>query len=146
MKRISLKAIVIGGITDLVLTNLLAIPFVAFVVVNAGLTQLPKDQVQSALTTTIHSNGALYAMQILLGLIATGFGGYVAAWIAKHDEVLNGTLASWTCFALSAYSIATGDREMALSMHVGLVLASVSCAAFGGYLRRAPPTQTRIPV
>jgi TRAP-type C4-dicarboxylate transport system permease large subunit len=67
MTRISVQAILAGGLTGLLVTNLLAIPFVAFVVMNAGLTRLPKDQMQVALAATIQANGALHAMQILLG-------------------------------------------------------------------------------
>jgi nitrate/nitrite transporter NarK len=146
MKKISLNAVLAGGITDLLVTNLLGIPFVAFVVVNAGLARLPKDQVQAALMSTIHANGALHAMQLLLGLIATGVGGYVAAWIAKHDAVLHGALASWTCVALGIYSMVSGDNSTPLAMTLGLMLASVICAAFGGYLRHPADSRTRIPV
>jgi hypothetical protein len=146
MKKISLNAVLAGGIADLLVTNLLSIPFIAFVVVNAGLARLPKEQVQAALMSTIHANGALHAMQLLLGLIATGIGGYVAAWIAKRDAVLHGALASWTCVALGIYSILSGENSTPAAMTLGLMFASVVCAAFGGYLRHPADPRTRIPV
>jgi hypothetical protein len=146
MTRISVQAILAGGLTGLLVTNLLAIPFVAFVVMNAGLTRLPKDQMQVALAATIPANGALHAMQILLGLIATGIGGYAAAWIAKHNQVLNGALASWTCIAVGLSTILSRENSMPLLINVGLMLASIACAAFGGYLRHPPEATTRVPV
>ena len=46
--KISFKGIVIGGITDVVLSGILGIPFSIYVIASRGLASLPKDQLGSA--------------------------------------------------------------------------------------------------
>ena len=45
-------------------------------------------------TAVVHQHAPLYCANLLLGLIASGLGGYVAARIAKRNELLNAALSS----------------------------------------------------
>jgi hypothetical protein len=42
-----------------------------------------------------HATPWLYGAQLLVGLACSVLGGYVAAWLAKHDELLNRTLSAF---------------------------------------------------
>jgi hypothetical protein len=85
MKRISFKGVVVGGIADIISTNILAIPFVIFVIATRGLLHMPKDQVGAAFTHVVHASTLLYGVQQLIGFCCSMFGGYIAARIADHD-------------------------------------------------------------
>jgi hypothetical protein len=89
--RVSIVAVVIGGITDVVASSLLAIPLVIYVIVKYDLLHAPKGS--AAIVSSIHSSAGLYGLQLSIGLGCSVLGGYVAAWIAKHDELLNGVVS-----------------------------------------------------
>ena len=42
--------------------------------------------------------------QILIGLFCSVFGGYLAGRLAKHEELVNGLLASFLCVGIAVYS------------------------------------------
>ena len=64
MRKISIKGVLLGGITDVLNTNILAIPLIIYVMAKMDWSHTPKDQLNAAI-----------------------LGGYVAARLAKHDEL-----------------------------------------------------------
>jgi hypothetical protein len=136
LKRISVVAVLVAGITDILLTALLSLPIIVYVYANGGIFALPKAQQQIAALNFIHSSVALYSASFLVGAFCSVLAGYLAAWIAKHDEVLNGALSSflWVGSDLYAFSLGqfSGPPWLAITF---LPLAPVLGAA-GGYLRR----------
>jgi hypothetical protein len=131
--RVSIVGITVGGITDVVATNILAIPVVVYTMAKFDLFHTPQDS--SAITNAIHTNPALYGLQLLIGLGCSVLGGYVAARIAKHDELLNGALSSFLCIAIGVYSLGRGKIPGSLSVAILLLIASPLFAFLGGYLR-----------
>jgi hypothetical protein len=123
-----------GGITDVVATSILAIPVVVYVMVKFDLLRTPHDP--SAITNAIHASPSLYGLQLLIGFGCSVLGGYVAAWIAKHDELLNGALSSSLCIAIGVYSFARGKMLGTLPVEILLLSASPLGAFLGGYLKR----------
>jgi hypothetical protein len=80
--------------------------------------------------------GVLYAALVLNELAFATLGGYLAALLARHDELLNGGLSSF--LRLLEYGFLTsnsaGDHAAtvrALLFPFGVLV----CAALGGYLR-----------
>ena len=135
MKRISIKAVIIGSITDIVVTNLFTFPLIIYVSVTHNLHSMPKDQISKALTQILHHDPVIYSIQVLLGAIASVLGGYVAGRIAKHDEILNGTLAAFLCVGSGLYALFFSSTSMhPLHYIFGFISSPVFCA-FGGYLR-----------
>jgi hypothetical protein len=122
-----------GGITDVVATNILAIPVVVHVMFKFDLWHTSHDP--SAVTNAIHASPTLYGLQLLIGFGCSVLGGYVAAWIAKHDELLNGAVSSFLCIAIGIYSLARGKMSGSLTVEILLLIASPLCAFLGGYLR-----------
>src|ERR1700730_16739332 len=86
--RVSFVGVVIGGIVDVFASSLLALPLVIYVMVRYELLDAPKGS--AAIASSIHSSAWLYGLQLAIGLACSALGGYVAAWIAKHNELLNG--------------------------------------------------------
>src|SRR4051812_13143051 len=94
------KAIIVGGITDVGLSMLLGIPFSIYVASSRGLRELPARQMSTAIITAVQSSVGLSALQFAIGFSCSVLGGYVAATIAKRNELLNGLLASWLCVGI----------------------------------------------
>jgi hypothetical protein len=90
MRSISIRAVLIGGISDIVLSNLLGIPLAIYVISSGGLSHLPKDQLQGAVVSAMHANPGLFAAQLGIGYVCSIAGGFIAAWITKGRRLLNG--------------------------------------------------------
>jgi ABC-type Mn2+/Zn2+ transport system permease subunit len=101
-----------------------------------NLSRVPKDQIGARMTAALHGNLPLYVGELLVGLACSALGGYIAARIAKHDELLNGLLSSFLCVALGIYTMASGKDTNALWLQILLLVASPACALLGGALMR----------
>ncbi len=134
MSKVSIKAVVLGGIVDIVSSILLAIPFSLYVTLHIDLSNVPKDRVASTINAATQANIPLYLTELLIGLACSVLGGYVAARLAKQDELLNGALSSFLCVALGIYTITAGKDSHALWVQILLLLASPVLALLGGYL------------
>ena len=135
MRKVSVKAVLIGGVADVVFSTVLGIPLGIYVMTSRGILRLPKEQMQAAVESAIHASMGLFAIQLLIGLGCSVLGGYIAARIAKHDELLNGVLASWLCLALGIYSLAAGNRSVPVILGLLLIAITPACYWLGSYLR-----------
>jgi uncharacterized membrane protein YfcA len=136
MRRISVKGVLIGGIVDIVASVVLGLPFALYVMLKVDLSHTPNAQASAAVTAAIHGNVPMYVAQLLVGLACSVLGGYVAAWLAKHDELLNGALSSVRCVALSIYTFSTGKDSNPQWLQVLLLVGSPLLALLGGDLMR----------
>ena len=143
MSKISMKGVLIGAVVDVITSVLLGVPLAIYAMSKLDLTHTPKEQIGSALTAAIHGSIPLHLAELLVGLCCSVLGGYVAAWLAKRGEVLNGALSSFLCLALGVYAVASGKDSNAHWVQVLLFVGSFACASLGGYLRLR---QNRIPV
>ncbi len=132
MNKISVKGVLVGGVTDVVATVILTIPLIVYMIATE-LTGSPTDE--AAVMAAIRANTLLYGLQSLLGLACSVLGGYVAARVARHDELLNGLLASFLSVAFGVYSLAAGKDSGASLLPVLLLFASPLCSGLGGHLR-----------
>ena len=137
--RVSIVSIVIGGITDVVSSSVLALPVIIYVMVKYDLFRLATGP--TAIPTLIHSSVWLYGLQLGIGLGCSVLGGYVAAWMAKHNELLNGALSSFLCTAIGVYSVLSGKDSQSVVVQIFLLAAAPAFALLGGYLRQ---TQKRV--
>jgi hypothetical protein len=135
MNKLSLKGIVLGGLTDMFATSILAFPVVAFLMAKIDLTHTPKDQVQAAVHAALQANTPLYVLQMLIGAAGSVLGGYIGAWIAKHDEPLNGSLTSFLCVALGIYTLVAKAGSGSPLLEAAGFVASPALGLLGGYLR-----------
>ncbi len=141
--RVSIVPIVIGGITDVVASGVLTLPVVIHVMVKHDLLRSAKSP--AAIASSIHSIAWLQGLQLGIGLGCSVLGGYVAAWMAKRDELLNGLLSSFLCIALGVYSIISGKDSRSVVVQIFLLVAAPAFAFFGGYLRLTQKRMGRRP-
>lgn len=133
--KVSLKGVLIGGIVDNLSTSFLGLPLAIYALSKVDLAHTPKDQLAPAIVAVIHAIPWLNSAQLVIGFTGSGVGGYVAAWLSKHDEVLNGALSSFLCVAIGIYSIAYGKDSHSHWVQVLMLLSAPVCGFFGGYLR-----------
>jgi hypothetical protein len=136
MRKVSIKGVFIGGIVDVVSSIVLGLPFGFYAMSKVDLSNIPKDQKSAALAVVVHQDFPLYLGELVVGLLCSVPGGYVAAWLAKHDELLNGGLSSFLCVFLGIYTMVSGKDPSALWVQTLLLLASPVFALIGGELMR----------
>lgn len=136
MDKVSVKGVLIGSIVDVGGSVVLGLPFAIYAMSKIDLSSTPSAQTSAAVTAAIHRNVPLYVGQLFIGLACSVLGGYVAAWLAKHDELLNGVLSSFLCVTLGIYTMASGKDSNALWVQILLLLASPAFALVGGDLMR----------
>lgn len=135
MKNISIKGVIFGAVTDIASTNILAIPLMGYIIISYHLAELPKDQVSSALMQVLRSDPVLFSTQLLLGSFCSILGGYVAARIAKSNEITNGALAAFLCVGSGLYALFFTHSSMPIWQHLLGFILSPALSAFGGFLR-----------
>lgn len=118
MRGISIKAVLVGGVTDIGLSILLSALLQAF---------FGSGQVNPA--------GALFVVQLIVGLGCSVLGGYVAASIAKEERVLNGLVASALSVALGLFSMAEGLVPLSIGVQLLLIVVTPVCYLVGASLR-----------
>lgn len=125
----------VGGIVDVVSSSLMGIPLAVYALSKVDVAHTPKEQLGSAIVAVSHGTPWLHAMQLLVGLGCSVLGGYVAASLAKHDELLNGTLSAFLCVAIGIYSIASGKDSNAHWVQGLILISAPLCGFLGGYMR-----------
>lgn len=129
--KISIKGVLIGGIVDIVATNLLAIPIAAYAMVSLH----RNDVSQAAILHAIHSSPVLLSLQMVVGVLCSLLGGYLAARIARREAILNGAASSWLCLCFGIYSLFIAHTTALSALHIGGLVVSPVVGALGGYLR-----------
>jgi hypothetical protein len=135
MSRISVKAILVGGGVDVVTSFLLGIPFVIYGMAKFRPTRTSSGQVPTNLAIAMHADVPLYTSQILVGLACSVLGGYIAARLAKNNELLNAGLSSFLCVSIGIYAISSGKDLDAQWVQILVLIAGPVCAVGGGLLR-----------
>ena len=137
MHQLSAKGILIGGLTDVVLSGILGIPLTIYVIASRNLSLLNRERMQAAVIAAVHESVALHSVQLLIGVSCSVLGGYVAGRIAKRSELLNGMLASWLCVGIGVYYLALGKSSEPWGLHMLLIGVTPLCYLLGAYLERA---------
>ena len=131
IKKISFKGVIIGSVVDVVGTNIFGMFLGIGIAIHYGLTKLPPAEMANQLKVLIEQSSTVAIFGMLVGGLFTVLGGYIAARIAKRNELLNGTLASFLCvfFALLAVGSAPFGKVI-----IGVVVNPI-LGFIGGYLR-----------
>jgi len=132
MNRISLKGVVIGNITDILSTNVVLLPVQIYILVSSGLSL---ENAAGSITEILKASTLFFVSSCILGGLCSVLGGYVAARIAKHDELLNGGLSSILCVASGVYVLMSGRAADQLWTHLVFLPLSVALGVLGGFLR-----------
>jgi hypothetical protein len=136
MRGLSLAAILLGGVVDVFLSSAFGTLLVFEAVYTRGLNRVPKEQLQGAITSLMHNDVRLYAMQMSIGFACSIIGGWVAASIAKERRLLNGVLASWLCVSIGIVSLLRRYDAMSLAAHALLIGVTPLCYLLGAAIRQ----------
>jgi hypothetical protein len=124
-KRVSLLGVITGSIVA-VLGRQMGSSFVgAFI----GIQLEPSGTAAPA--NLGYTNPSLVFIALLVTALFSILGGYTAATIARHNEMLNGALSSFLAILLAVCSIFTDPLYLAMLT----LISSPLFAALGGYLR-----------
>jgi hypothetical protein len=134
MKRISLKGVAIGNIADIISTNVILLPVIVYIVASSTSGSLPDHGAGSSAEILRGSTPFLVSSSVLGGICSV-LGGYVSARIAKHDQVLNGSLSSILCVGSGVYGLISGTAASHSWLHLAYLPLSPALGALGGLLR-----------
>ena len=127
MSKVSIKGVLLGAFADTILSSIAVILVIFFIVFLSHLLHQPRE--------VFHRYGILWAILILIGFSFSLLGGYVAALVAKHDELLNGGLSSFLCAGIYFVFILTHKSHYPAVAQWLELAASIVFATLGGYLR-----------
>src|SRR5262245_41028714 len=146
MRKISIIGVLIGGVVDIVATNVAAIPIVLYVMAaSPSLAALPQAEQTAAVMAAIKASVGLYLTLGVLGAICSVLGGYVAALLAKRAHMLNGALSAYLCVGSGIWALFAGHPQLPTWLHLLLLPLSPGLGAVGGYVR-ALQVRRRVPV
>jgi hypothetical protein len=128
------KAVIVGGLTDVILSNILGLMFHVYVEHSQGLEEVPAEQLTAAVIAATQASFALLVAQYFIGGLCSILGGYAAAAIAKSNELLNGVLSSWLCVGIGAYAIFSNAFGIPLWQLIVFVVTTPLVYLAGAYL------------
>jgi hypothetical protein len=133
MRIRTVVGIAIGGVVDIVATNILSLIFMIYVAVYIAFAHAG-EQPRPDLAVMLNESPPLHMSLTVLGLTASAIGGYVAALIARRSFVVCGALSAWLCVTLGLVALFGGSTapwwEHALSSALSPTLGTI-----GGFLR-----------
>jgi MFS family permease len=135
VSHFSFKAVLTGGVVDVVGSTAIAFTMAVVVAMQTDLTSVPPSEQARALTEATQNGSGLHRAGLLLGGLFSIVGGYVAARVAKRGEILNGALSAAACLLLGIWTLATGAIHLPLWQHLFFFALSPALGGFGGYLR-----------
>ena len=137
MRRISIPGVLVGGVVDIIATNLLMIPvaFAAADMASGNFAGVAREQAGAIIIGVMRDNPVLYVAAFVGGALASVVGGYVAARIAKRGYLLNGALSAYLCIGSSIYALVMGrGGTTPLWQHIAFLPLSPALGALGGYI------------
>lgn len=133
MSNISILGVVIGSVTDIVSSAILGVILMSGAVPPDP--NLAPEQYQHLIETAMLNDPKLFISQFIVGGVCSIFGGYLAARIAKSNELLNGGLASFLCVGNGIYTLLAGSSTLPIWLILLSIVVSPVFAITGGYLR-----------
>lgn len=135
MQKISIPAMLAGGIVDVVVTNALMIPVVIAAAHRIDLAGVASGDVAPLVMDVMRNDPSLFLASFLGWAAASVLGGYLAARIAGRSYLLNGALSAYLSVATSLYALASWQGgTMPLWQHMAFLPLSPALGALGGYI------------
>jgi hypothetical protein len=132
MRRISFLGVIVGGVVDIASSSIAGITLGIVLVMLHPVAHQSAEQIRA----TLQNSPALFWSGEVVGLLGSVLGGYVAALLAKHDELLNGALSSWLCIGIGLVSLAGVFAGGDVLQTLFAIAVSPLAAMAGGLLRR----------
>jgi hypothetical protein len=132
MSKVSIKAVVIGGIVDVVATMLCMLIAVIYLV-----NRVLAHGASATGGTIIAPPPETHAVLVVVAGVCSLFGGYVAGRIAKHHELFNGALSSYLSIVCGLILLPFDKSPAAVQNLLVAIVTSIILGMLGGYLRVA---------
>jgi hypothetical protein len=148
-KKFSFIGIVVGAIVDFVGSNIWGLIIMMFIVFKYRLVSTPPSELTGAITSIMMHDPLIFSLNLLVGGGFTLLGGYVAAHIAKHNELLNGACAAIYCVGAGLFALFSGMDTYPIWLSLLFLLADPALGMLGGFLKakqRAAARQKANPV
>jgi hypothetical protein len=125
-QKVSVSGVIIGSLVAVVVMFLasLGVGFFIGLFLAASGTEMPAD-------IGYYTNPFVLSITLLIFMLFSIMGGYIAAKIADHDELLNGALSSFLPMLLAICSLSPASSFLTILV----VITSPLFALLGGYLR-----------
>ena len=130
-QKISLKGVIIGALIDVLGSGIWGMVVGSYITIKHQLYTLPYAEQANQLQALMLHTPLVVILNVVIGGAFTIIGGYIAARIAKHNELLNGSLASFLCVLSALAGIGSAP---VIGVLIGVIVNPV-LALLGGYLR-----------
>lgn len=138
-KKVSILGFMIGSIADIVGTNIWAVFMMIYVMVSYNLLQTAASsptELTAKVLNIFQTDPLIFSVNFIVGAMFSVLGGYIGAYIAKHDELLNGALSSFLCVLSGIYGLFTGSYPIYLILlEILALIINPLLGMLGGYLR-----------
>jgi Mg2+/citrate symporter len=142
-KKVSFLGFLVGGIVDVVSSNIWGIAITVYIVISYKLLSAAPAQITLRVLQIMKIDPWIIAANMFVGGLCSILGGYIGALIAKHDELLNGALSAYLCVLIGLFSIITGAYSTSLIVALLSLLIDPLLCMFGGYLRLLQRSQNK---
>lgn len=88
--RLNWRAILTGAIADILLSALMSTGLIAIFIQLNGLSDAGAEVLDSAFRAS-----PFYWMTLVLGILISGLGGFIAGWLAHEEHLLHGLIAAF---------------------------------------------------
>lgn len=143
LKDLSPKAVAIGAVADLVLTNVLLLPVVIITDVRAAQTAPGARIAAGSFAHALATNKALYLLAMVLGSVASILAGWIAARVARRAEILNGAASALACVGLGVYALIRYPKAAPWWEHIAFFILAPVLGALGGFVWRRRSERAR---
>jgi hypothetical protein len=134
-RKISFIGITVAGIIDIFGSSVFSAILIVIAIGLSGPNQITSMDSYMKIAQLVQTNPLLHLVSFLGGGFFSILAGYIAASIAKHDELLNGALSSLFCELSGICSLLSGTASLSLfSVLLGIVI-DPCLGLLGGYLR-----------
>lgn len=129
MEKVSFKGVALGVMTDIGGTLLASVLLLSYFAGDALSPEMAPEQAERVMRRLLEDGGYLLA-NLVIGLVFTGLGGYVAARVARRELYLNAGLVGVVSLLLGVFFGGQGPFWFEVA---GIVLI-VPAALYGAYL------------
>ncbi|HEV8388554.1 MAG TPA: hypothetical protein VGQ35_01865 [Dongiaceae bacterium] len=128
MSSISVKAVIVGGLFDVVTSFVAGFILTLAIALSSGVQNIEEIKQASGSET-------VQLVATVIGAAISVAAGYLAARMAGRGELINGSLSSFLCAAIGIYTIAARWPEHAEASDFIKLAVVPPLGLLGGYLR-----------
>jgi hypothetical protein len=137
MNRLSAKAVIVGGLVGVLCSGFFDVVLVSLFMARHGVLHSVDRHAHAAAASAMQASTPTQAASLLIGFGTSAVGGFVAARLAGHDELLNGACSSFLGLLIGVLTIASGRESRSWTVQAIILLLSPILGLLGGYLEIA---------